>query len=253
MWTFASLKERPLSLKCRLRVVFSSSAGSPVLCRVFCKLVVWLLLYKGLSTPAVFILRLAVFVWRCFWAWKQVCKVVNLCVVFQRAANMIPAHDSPLAALAFDATGTKLATASEKVVQLLCGTLPCHLRSWFCFPHEEMRILILASCNSVATLYIFCAFFHFLSGYSHPCLLDPRGTEALRVSTRSQEVDGSCTAVLILRNICARFCTCLPSPLCTCVAVLVSSGALASVRWRSVWTACTFLPPATQRRSTSSN
>lgn len=34
---------------------------------------------------------------------------------FQRAANMIPAHDSPLAALAFDASGTKLATASEKV------------------------------------------------------------------------------------------------------------------------------------------
>lgn len=37
--------------------------------------------------------------------------------VFQRAANMIPAHDSPLAALAFDASGTKLATASEKVGQ----------------------------------------------------------------------------------------------------------------------------------------
>lgn len=28
---------------------------------------------------------------------------------------MIPAHDSPLAALAFDSSGTKLATASEKV------------------------------------------------------------------------------------------------------------------------------------------
>lgn len=36
-------------------------------------------------------------------------------LLFQRAANMIPAHDSPLAALAFDASGTKLATASEKV------------------------------------------------------------------------------------------------------------------------------------------
>lgn len=34
----------------------------------------------------------------------------------QRAANMIPAHNSPLAALAFDASGTKLATASEKVM-----------------------------------------------------------------------------------------------------------------------------------------
>ncbi|XP_016136542.1 WD repeat domain phosphoinositide-interacting protein 2 [Sinocyclocheilus grahami] len=40
----------------------------------------------------------------------QVFDTVNL-----RAANMIPAHDSPLAALAFDASGTKLATASEKV------------------------------------------------------------------------------------------------------------------------------------------
>lgn len=36
-------------------------------------------------------------------------------LLLQRAANMIPAHDSPLAALAFDASGTKLATASEKV------------------------------------------------------------------------------------------------------------------------------------------
>lgn len=38
----------------------------------------------------------------------------------QRAANMIPAHDSPLAALAFDASGTKLATASEKVEFCVC-------------------------------------------------------------------------------------------------------------------------------------
>lgn len=38
----------------------------------------------------------------------------------QRAANMIPAHDSPLAALAFDASGTKLATASEKVELCVC-------------------------------------------------------------------------------------------------------------------------------------
>lgn len=50
---------------------------------------------------------------------------------FQRAANMIPAHDSPLAALAFDASGTKLATASEKVSlpspgarRRVCSALP---------------------------------------------------------------------------------------------------------------------------------
>lgn len=35
--------------------------------------------------------------------------------LFQRAVTMIPAHDNPLAALAFNATGTKIATASEKV------------------------------------------------------------------------------------------------------------------------------------------
>lgn len=29
---------------------------------------------------------------------------------------MIPAHDNPLAAIAFNAQGTKLATASEKVL-----------------------------------------------------------------------------------------------------------------------------------------
>lgn len=38
---------------------------------------------------------------------------------------MIPAHDSPLAALAFDASGTKLATASEKVCLLWLG------ETWF--------------------------------------------------------------------------------------------------------------------------
>lgn len=46
----------------------------------------------------------------------QVFDTINL-----RAANMIPAHDSPLAALAFDASGTKLATASEKVSLLFPG------------------------------------------------------------------------------------------------------------------------------------
>ena len=33
----------------------------------------------------------------------------------QRAVTMIAAHDNPLAALAFNSTGTKIATASEKV------------------------------------------------------------------------------------------------------------------------------------------
>ena len=32
----------------------------------------------------------------------------------QRAVTMIPAHDSPVAAMAFNSAGTKLSTASEK-------------------------------------------------------------------------------------------------------------------------------------------
>lgn len=35
--------------------------------------------------------------------------------LFKRAVTMIPAHDSPLAAIAFNAQGTKIASASEKV------------------------------------------------------------------------------------------------------------------------------------------
>lgn len=37
---------------------------------------------------------------------------------------MIPAHDSPLAALAFDASGTKLATASEKGTVIRVFSIP---------------------------------------------------------------------------------------------------------------------------------
>ena len=42
----------------------------------------------------------------------------------QRAVTMIPAHDSPVAALTFNYTGTKLATASEKVCHItkMCWT-----------------------------------------------------------------------------------------------------------------------------------
>lgn len=71
---------------------------------------------------------------------------------------MIPAHDSPLAALAFDASGTKLATASEKVTQLLYSTLACV--SYLCvilvFPAEQMQITVVASPPS---LVILCASF----------------------------------------------------------------------------------------------
>uniref|UniRef100_A0A8C4R7G9 WD repeat domain, phosphoinositide interacting 2 n=1 Tax=Eptatretus burgeri TaxID=7764 RepID=A0A8C4R7G9_EPTBU len=49
----------------------------------------------------------------------QVFDTVNL-----RAVTMIPAHDSPLAAMAFDATGTRLATASEKGTVIRVFTVP---------------------------------------------------------------------------------------------------------------------------------
>ena len=38
--------------------------------------------------------------------------------MLQRAVTMIPAHDNPLAAIAFNAQGTKIASASEKVSRL---------------------------------------------------------------------------------------------------------------------------------------
>lgn len=76
---------------------------------------------------------------------------------------MIPAHDSPLAALAFDASGTKLATASEKVICLTRledrQRRPC------------VRFLFYLSLPPVR--------FTSLSGHGHPRLLHPRGTEAL--------------------------------------------------------------------------
>lgn len=77
----------------------------------------------------------------------------------QRAANMIPAHDSPLAALAFDASGTKLATASEKVNGDVTFFFFFSFRSAFAL--IRMRL-----CRSLA-------------GNSHPRLLHPGGPEAL--------------------------------------------------------------------------
>jgi autophagy-related protein 18 len=41
-------------------------------------------------------------------------KVMKLFIAFQRANTKIPAHDSPVAALGFSPSGTKIATASEK-------------------------------------------------------------------------------------------------------------------------------------------
>lgn len=51
---------------------------------------------------------------------------------------MIPAHDSPLASMAFDADGTKLATASTKVSY-----------------HETLGLLVSENCtgNGILTPY----------------------------------------------------------------------------------------------------
>lgn len=75
---------------------------------------------------------------------------------------MIPAHDSPLAALAFDASGTKLATASEKV-KLLHQAEGKRGFSVFRWAVALIRVRL---CR-------------LLSGNSHPRLLHPGGPEAL--------------------------------------------------------------------------
>lgn len=47
----------------------------------------------------------------------------------QKTACTIPAHDGPLAALAFNSTGSKLASASEKVSERCCKRPACCLCS----------------------------------------------------------------------------------------------------------------------------
>ena len=49
----------------------------------------------------------------------QIFDTINL-----RAVTMIPAHDSPLASIAFDSSGSKLATASEKGTVIRVFTIP---------------------------------------------------------------------------------------------------------------------------------
>lgn len=83
--------------------------------------------------------------------------------LFQRAANMIPAHDSPLAALAFDASGTKLATASEKVEAYSKPTMRSGLASLLTFIFVELYLIH------------HCMFL----GDRHPCVLHSRRSEAL--------------------------------------------------------------------------
>uniref|UniRef100_A0A2I3GS85 WD repeat domain phosphoinositide-interacting protein 2 n=1 Tax=Nomascus leucogenys TaxID=61853 RepID=A0A2I3GS85_NOMLE len=76
----------------------------------------------------------------------QVFDTINL-----RAANMILAHDSPLAALAFDASGTKLAMASEKGTVIRVFSIPEGQKLFEC-----MSICSLAFTSSnTETVHIF--------------------------------------------------------------------------------------------------
>lgn len=175
---------------------------------------------------------------------------------------MIPAHDSPLAALAFDASGTKLATASEKVqhftVQCTGPTSMWLICVWFLFSAWANT----DHCRFSKCCHPLCIF-HFLPGHSHSCLLNPRGTEALRVSKRSQEVDDSwftCYSFIFweIKAVLLRWTSTRSYVLYICITcfptyVLLILGVWASAHWHSVWKACTCRPPATQRRSTSSN
>lgn len=187
---------------------------------------------------------------------------------------MIPAHDSPLAALAFDASGTKLATASEKVgvwlgwfyffssclskqIVKMCWDFPQLYRSHVCevysrcFKAAHVTSVCLCLIGSTS-LFLTCNCFVSLPpGHSHPCLLHTRGTEALWVPTRGEEVRLRRSDLkpnfLSVPAVCAR----TMSMYLTCKYIL--AGVWTFVRWRSVWKVCTCRPPATQRRSTSSN
>jgi WD40 repeat protein len=55
---------------------------------------------------------------------KYYLKLLRCFEITQRPITMIPAHDSPLAALSFDWHGTKLATASEKGTVIRVFTVP---------------------------------------------------------------------------------------------------------------------------------
>uniref|UniRef100_A0A2K6T585 WD repeat domain, phosphoinositide interacting 2 n=1 Tax=Saimiri boliviensis boliviensis TaxID=39432 RepID=A0A2K6T585_SAIBB len=67
---------------------------------------------------------------------------------------MIPAHDSPLAALAFDASGTKLATASEKgtAIRFRRGVKRCLSISSLAFSMDSM---FLSASSNTETVHIF--------------------------------------------------------------------------------------------------
>uniref|UniRef100_A0A672MW09 Uncharacterized protein n=1 Tax=Sinocyclocheilus grahami TaxID=75366 RepID=A0A672MW09_SINGR len=89
----------------------------------------------------------------------QVFDTVNL-----RAANMIPAHDSPLAALAFDAGGTKLATASEKGTVIRVFSIPegqklfefrRGVKRYICSLAFSMEGLYLSASSNTETVHIF--------------------------------------------------------------------------------------------------
>lgn len=119
--------------------------------------------------------------------WSTVAFRINswISLLLQRAANMIPAHDSPLAALAFDASGTKLATASEKVKAQDASLLP-PVTLWCPRWHGRFS----TSCvNGVKGsnwgLMWLCGL---SSGDRDQGILHSRGAEAVWVQERSEEV-----------------------------------------------------------------
>ena len=82
---------------------------------------------------------------------------------------MIAAHDNPLAALAFNSTGTKIATASEKVISLLGFKLT-----------QEKFLIPRPKCVCVCVCYRdFICFLSDISGNCHPSILNTRWTETI--------------------------------------------------------------------------
>jgi autophagy-related protein 18 len=82
----------------------------------------------------------------------QIFDTINL-----KTVTMIPAHDSPLAAIAFDSTGSKLATASEKGTVIRVFSIP-HGQRLFEFRRGVRRNAAIYSLSfSTDSMYLSCS------------------------------------------------------------------------------------------------
>lgn len=150
---------------------------------------------------------------------------------------MIPAHDSPLAALAFDASGTKLATASEKV---------CGLISVCWFKNQSLNPSI-----NIRYLFFFCFFFVLSRERSFASFLFQRARSCLSSGGEWRgngwKRNSSISMIQSVISHCRQRCENVNAFVCLLLDVWVSA------RWPSVWKDFICLLQATQRRFISSS